>query len=133
MIGPPKSGKSFYVEQHQHELTKDPVVITSPDSVGLYDPSVFVQFSKAIREQRDIIIDLTNLTESSRARFFYQLPDEYDATAVIMAVDIDVLFDRLRKARGDEDNLHTVRKVKQMMKLYQAPSFEDFDRILHVL
>ncbi len=157
LIGPPASGKSTWraknlaatfitndtPEPHAVVISGDDLIEAEMAVTGDSYPVVFArhdfkeqkrilrnQFTQAVEEGRDIVIDRTNLTAKGRRSFLASLPRTYERVAVLFDVPETVLFERLER-RGIETGKVIPRKVvEDMIASYQPPAPGEFDRII---
>lgn len=144
LIGPPLAGKSTYLSQHENlgevisrdnaimELAKDKSSYkTAWDTVDQKEVDRVVQdrFRTARQEKKDIVVDMTNMTEKTRRKWLQQIPDYYKKRAVVFMTDFDTLHVR-NLARDQEENKYIPTDVlNSMMKRFQAPLYSEFDSI----
>ena len=137
LIGLPASGKSSYCKDKLKE-NKD-IEIVSSDAIreevfgDVNDQShngevfniVFKRVREAILNNRDVILDATNLSRKRRINFIKEMPKTF-IRAVVFAVPFEVCCER---------NAHRNRVVPQsvmerMYKQFEVPSYaEGFDDI----
>lgn len=158
LIGPPGSGKTTL----RNEILKDnpeTVVISSDDYIEMYaetmrsigiemnysqafeeidkkavEKAVLGDFERTVRTGADVLIDRTNMTRKSRAKFLNLIPDAshlpggngYQKIAMVMQTHPVVLEDRLiRRAKrtGKHIPWHVVRNMQASYEHPQAPEF----------
>lgn len=137
LIGLPASGKSSYCKDKLKE-NKD-IEIVSSDAIreevfgDVNDQShngevfniVFKRVREAILNNRDVILDATNLSRKRRINFIKEMPKTF-IRAIVFAVPFEICCER---------NAHRNRVVPQtvmerMYKQFEAPSYaEGFDDI----
>lgn len=75
------------------------------------------QFEMSVRMKRSIIIDRTNLTKKSRAKWLKDIPEEYRITAVVMKdITEDELKKRLDSRPGKEITEQVLLNMKNMFE-----------------
>lgn len=156
LIGPPGSGKSTYINDLlmiKNALCNDnyKVVVISTDDIfeelakdaGITYTEAFDKFSfkeieremfnrldTAIKENRDIIIDQTNMSVKSRARKLQKFPSNYHKEAVVFNVDRVELDRRLNEREKETGKIIPKFVVDSMLRSYQEPTkAEGFDLI----
>lgn len=153
MIGPPAAGKSTFRDSFLG-IRPDTDVFSTDDMIEAWgkdngmnyseafskvnfkamEKQMFESFNTAVANKRDILVDRTNVTLGSRARWLNRLDrvNWFKVGLVFWAPD-DVLQERLAK-RARETGKHIDWKiVKDMMNRFEAPSCNtEFDMILEI-
>ena len=157
LIGPPASGKSTWraknlstnlitndtPETHAVVISGDDLIEAEMALTGDSYPVVFArhdfkeqkrilrnQFTQAVEEGRDIVIDRTNLTVKGRRSFLASLPRTYERVAVLFDVPLPTLFERLERRGIETGKVIPVKVVEDMIASYQPPAPGEFDRII---
>lgn len=145
LIGPPCSGKSTWIKNN--DTTS--VVVSTDDLISWYASKVgktydhvfasglfnsfnkiFIQMIKDYSsENKDIIVDRTNLTTKGRAKILSLVPENYEKHAVVFNTPLKVLLER-NKIRAQETG-KTIPEfvIKNMSNSRQDPTTEEFDVI----
>lgn len=88
------------------------------------------RFNKAVKENKNIIIDNTNMTV--KARKSYQHPD-YIKTAIVFQIDDEEHQRRIKKRLNETGKLIPEDAVKRMKENYVEPSkAEGFEKIIYI-
>jgi predicted kinase len=151
LIGLPASGKSTWRSNFlaiAEQFGRDVVVVSSDDLIEAHAATkqmtyaeVFGEaskmadkearrcFAEAVASGRDIIVDRTNLTKATRAKFLSRLPETYRRHAVAFEVPPDALDERLgrRNATGKVIPPHI---IEAMRASYEPPTNDEFDEIM---
>lgn len=148
LVGLPGAGKTTWRAAHAADaavISTDDLIddfaahlgITYSDAFRQADLKAFerqalADFVEAIRNRQDIIVDRTNLSLKSRARFLPQLPAEYEKRAIIFDPPEDVLHERLATRAEQTGKFIPEHVIDAMRKSYQAPSAEEgFDAVVN--
>ena len=149
LLGLPASGKSTW-RNEMFRNYPDVVILSTDDIIEKYalannktyneifkdyidtaTTEMFQQFKKAIKEKKNIVIDRTNLTVKSRAKFLSQLPKEYVPVAIVFECHPDILVKRLVARPGKSIPDHVMEDMKSRLEM--PSSRESFDSITMVL
>jgi predicted kinase len=148
LIGLPRSGKSTWITKN----VTDEVVISRDDALVKYakelynvktyseafkalndndqkavDAIIGTVFQKAVKEGKDIVIDMTNMSKKSRRKWLAQYGG--NKKAIIFATDMDEI------ARRNEHDRKTIGKyippfvIDNMAKNFVYPQYDEFDTI----
>lgn len=148
LVGVPGTGKSTYL--NNMEDVDDAVIISRDNELQKYgkekygitsynevwkkltdnehkkiDETINNNFRKAVKERKNIIVDMTNLSNKSRRKWL-NVPKTYSKKAIIFCTDFDTIFSR-NLNRGDKklpDDL-----IKSMMKRFTPPTYDVFNNI----
>lgn len=152
MVGLPGSGKSTYINNLKQNVFYDDYVICSTDQLleniaadlnisyneahaNHYTKSIEREFKEeiwsAIKEDKNVIIDRTNLSVKSRNKMLSYFNKNYKKIAVSFDVtNIEEIKKRITN-RGDHKSI----PENILMKLagsYEIPTLEQFDEIITV-
>lgn len=149
LIGPPLSGKSFFVKKLREELDLDFDVI-SRDQI-LMDVYGSEDYNKAFSNvdqkevdkqllntlksssysNKNVIIDMTNM-KSKRRRYNLSFFENYYKVAVIFPILSDEEYEKRNSKRTmDENKTIPINVIKNMISSYQPiKRQENFDRII---
>jgi len=153
MIGPQAAGKSTFRNSYLN-LHPDTDVFSTDDMIEDWakangmtyteafskvnfksmEKQMFESFSTSVAMNKDVLVDRTNVTEGSRARWLNRLPKEnWLRVGLIFWASDDVLKERLER-RGRETGKYIDWKiVKDTMERYQPPSCnKEFDLIIEI-
>jgi len=148
LIGVPASGKSTWIAQHSVfdwsntvVISTDAIIDRRAESQGKTYSEVFSKEIKsataemhdklrvAIKTDRDIIWDQTNVTAKSRASKLAQVPDTYTKVAVFFATPEPAeLQRRLASRPGKTIPAHIVQGMASQLE--PPTEAEGFDRII---
>lgn len=136
LVGLPGAGKSTW-RQKQHgyvHVSSDDYIDWVAERNGMSYNDVFKDFIKdaeafsmsqfeyAIKNNRDIIIDRTNLSRKSRAKFLSKLPKTYTKEAITFSISDEDHEINLNSRPGKNIPPHIVESMKNN---YEGPSFEE--------
>lgn len=149
MIGVPGSGKSTWIKNQ--EETDDAIILSTDAFIedaaiadGKTYNEVFEEYflkayaqlledlEYAIKNNKDIIWDQTNLNLRTRRYKLGKIPGYYKKVAVHCSIPDD-LHERLELRKKEQDKYISDDTIEDMMKNYEKPTvFEKFDRIIEV-
>ena len=149
LVGPPGSGKSTW---RDHMRPSDAIVVSTDDVVERWGAERGLNYTQAFRsidfkvaereamtafatglaERRDIVVDRTNMTLKSRARFLAQVPRDYRKIAVVFDVPADELRARLAQRAAATGKTIPAAVVTDMLAKYEPPTADEFDEIVRV-
>lgn len=146
LVGLPYSGKSFLAKSlglyngNYTVISSDLMVQGYAESVGKTYNDVFKDYIEqaqkdavslmqdSLRLKKDIVIDQTNLTISSRKRKLSQVSKEYEKICIVVPQPSDEELE-LRKATRTS-HIIPEEALRQMKSIYQQPTLEEgFDSI----
>jgi predicted kinase len=151
LIGLPGSGKSTWIRNNAN-IIGDAAIVSSDDFIeakgaedGLNYSQAFDKhigaavahsketFRNAVKNNKNIVIDQTNMGKKKRMSWLSQVGNKYHKVAVSFDVPETELMKRL-KARADETGKHIPSHVvDQMAKNYNPPTKEEgFDKIIYM-
>ena len=152
LVGLPASGKSTWTANKLKNSPYSFSIISSDDKIESYakaqgktysevfqdyaataQQEIWQDFKKAIKAEKNIIWDQTNMTIKKRKSILSQLPNGYVKTAVVFKINDDELVRRLN-SRAEKEGKHIPEHViKSMTKSYQEPTEnEGFDNVIFV-
>jgi len=101
-------------------------------SMKTFEKKMFEEMKNAILENKDIIVDRTNMSSKVRKKFLELIPKSYSKIAVVFKISSEELNNRLKK-REQETGKHIPDFVmSSMSKSYEEPTKEEFDKIIFV-
>lgn len=148
LVGVPNSGKSTWIKQY----TQGAVVISRDDTLMEYaqengiegnysevwksltdedqkniDKKVQEKFQNAVKEGKDIVIDMTNTSKKSRRKWLANVSKDYRKEAVVFVTTYDNIFER-NKIRAEETGKFIPEGViDNMMKGFIVPMYNEID------
>ena len=147
LIGAPASGKSTWRAANK----KNHVIISSDDILdalaeeegisyseafrlyaGRADKECRLAFAEAIKAKSDIIVDRTNMSKKSRAKFLSAVPSVYDCKAVVFRVERETLLERAGARSEATGKFIAPWVIDQMTHSYQPPGVDEFDEIVYI-
>lgn len=151
LVGLPGSGKSTWVKS-KLTSTNEYIIISSDAEIETYARSKGVRYSDvfdeyvktatsmmrtklddAIKNNKNIIWDQTNMSKKKRRSILQGLPPNYKKIAVIFDIDNVELSQRLKK-REDEEGKHIPSHIiDNMRRSYEPPTeSEGFDSVIRI-
>lgn len=149
LVGLPACGKSTFIQngdfQNHEIISSDNLIEAYAKTVNKTYEEVFSEYIKiasrkihelydeALKSNKNIIIDRTNLTEKSRNIFLSKAPNHYKKFAVVFDID-----ETLRHSRHEERKEKTGKcipdhVIDNMRQTYQEPSIaEGFHEIIKI-
>jgi predicted kinase len=148
LIGPPLSGKDTWIKQN---FNPSDIVMISRDQILLdvygsdnYDEAfknvnqkevdrvLISTIQKASKENKNVIINMTNMTRKRRMYNLDFFGDEYYKVAVIFPILDEAEYERRNlKRKEEEQKFIPTHVLKNMISSYQTVSKEEgFDKIV---
>ena len=150
-VGTPASGKSTWIreEVNARNLYPNPIVLSSDGIIeelcqaeGLtYDEGFSKYIKRATAEffqlltvnlslGKNVMVDRTNLTRTSRKKILDLVPEDYKKVAIVFYCDPDIQDERLLSRPGKTIPPHV---IKSMRGSYEPPELDEgFDSITYV-
>lgn len=152
LIGPPASGKSTWRAKYLETMSRPTTIISSDDEIEAYarqhgltyteafskvdfqdiDGKIMRNFRMALLFGDDIIIDRTNMKQSSRKHMMKIVPDTYQKHAVVFQVPRAELQRRLDARAKATGKFIPPKVVEDMLASFVPPSQAEFDEIDYV-
>lgn len=146
LIGPAGAGKTVY------RATLNAVAISTDDLIEQWasvhgvtyteafrqvdlraiERQMMITFETAMLAEQDIVIDRTNMSRKTRAKFLTRLPASYRRIAVVFTVPREVLNRRLDERAARTGKCIAAEVVDAMLARYQPPGEDEFDTIVQV-
>ena len=131
MVGSPASGKSFY----SRELEKKGYLRINKDTMKI-DKVIQKEFNAGLKEGRNIVIDNTNSTKESRAKWINAAKKaSYTVTIVWMNFPLPVVefLDNYRIAQNKNENTHVpIVAMRVYYKKLEEPTQEECDYLYEI-
>ena len=146
MIGLPMSGKSTWIQNFLKEnndftiASRDDLIlelggnktyneayksIDSKEVNKLFNERV----DQLIKERKNILFDLTNMSRKWRKKTLNKLPNSYKKTAQVILSDLDTLQKRNEFRKVSEGKEIPWSALEMMIKSFTPPMFDEFDEI----
>lgn len=94
------------------------------------DKLIDKEFSTYIKDNKNILIDMTMTSKKSRKRFLSKIPSTYNKTAYVLLTGMKEIFTR-NKIRYKETGKHIPKSVIiSMMKSFNLPNTEEFNNVI---
>ncbi len=149
LVGPPGSGKSTWIRSN---CDSSFVVISTDDELELIAKSMNStyneihstkykqaeataksKFAKAIKDNKNIVWDQTNMGSKKRRGILSSVPGRYRKVAVVFNVEREELDKRLEKRRQETGKHIPKSVVDDMINRYEYPSTQEgFNEIIEV-
>lgn len=144
LVGIPYSGKSFYLDNYSSKNNNNQVIVSRDalitnkypdldyheawklvdhDAINLELDSIF---RAAVKNNKNIVVDMTNLSKKSRNSKLSQIPKNYSKTAIVFYTGMSKIKERIEK-RKDKNISQYV--LDRMMNSFQLPTYSEFDEI----
>lgn len=144
LVGPPCSGKSTWIKNNGvgfKVMSRDEVIMDMGKGKSYNDAFRSVDQDKVnaeydrrrrevIKTEKQIIFDLTHMTEKSRRKSLAGLPKDMKRTAVVFLTPFEVLQERNQKRNKEEGKFIPAHAMENMMGSFAFPLLtEGFDEI----
>lgn len=117
--------RDFYIECAADVMRADYDDAFAAVDHAAIDRNVAAYFADLIRLQRDVVVDLTNLTVKSRAKWLHRLPPHYCSGAVVFCAPQCVLEHRLASRKGKTVPADVLAKMRErFVRPSKAEGFE---------
>lgn len=154
LVGLPCSGKSSYIDrkkENNHEfvvISKDDVIMEMGKVLGhteytdvykvLTDKQhkeayaeTMRRFQEAVKDRKDIVIDLTNMSKKSRNKWIHGLK-KYNKVATVMLAGESMLISRNLIRNQEQGKFIPAGVYSNMMKTFLIPTLYEFDEVRFV-
>jgi predicted kinase len=142
LIGLPCSGKSTYRSKNQDNIVicRDDILLNMSKSKSDYkqafdtiNPSevnteLMNLFKENLRQQKNMILDLTNLKKTGRSGFLDNCP-HYHKKAIIFLTPFSIIKKRNIERDKKENKFIPEDVLIEMMKSFDPPTYQEFDEI----
>jgi putative nucleotidyltransferase with HDIG domain len=140
-IGTPGSGKSTHLEKYYDKntvvISRDSLVeeigrgetynemwkSLSDEEQKEIDIRLMKKFNAAIREKRNIVVDMTNMSKKSRRKWVSNAPN-HEKIAIFFMTSIETIMQRNKNRIGKEIPNFV---IQNMMKSFSFPSYDEFN------
>jgi len=158
LIGPPCSGKDYYMmnemalDEEFVIISRDAVLMEFGQLMGLgaeyseiwkkltdeyqkaIDQIVLMQYNDSIKERKNIVINMTNMSRKSRLKWLknplmIRKNCNYFKEAIVFGVDYDTLFQRNNKRFEMSGKFIPDYVMHNMMAGFAFPMYDEFDSI----
>ena len=144
LVGPPMAGKSSWVKNNAKDhlvLCRDQFILKLGKTQNYDDAFLTVDQDKvnqaydafkreALKSGKDLVFDLTHMTEKSRRRSLAGLPKDMKRKAVVFLVGYKTLLARNKDRSTKENKNINAHTLKNMMGNFAVPLYsEGFDEI----
>lgn len=142
LIGPPGSGKTSWIIKHRQDqiiISTDNLIEAWASERGLtyseawasaplgdIEKQMKAEYRAALLEDKNIIVDRTNMSKKIRHKLLCHVPTHYKKYAVLFEVDRKELDRRLLLRPGKHISAFV---MASMMARYEEPTKEEFDEV----
>ena len=140
LIGPPRSGKSTWINSYNINdviISRDSYVeklgvgdtysqkwnSLSSNAQSEIDKLIQKDFNEAIKANKNVVIDMTNMSKKSRRKWLADAKD-YTKIARVFIEDTETLL-----SRNTLDKTISKEVIESMQKRFVIPTYEEFDII----
>ena len=147
LVGVSNSGKSTYIEKRKAEgfdgvvISRDALVMTyggcdtyaacwdalDENTHREIDARLDRDFAQAVKEERSIIVDMTNLGRKSRRRWLSKTPESYHRVATVFLTPLEEI--RRRNDAQKPDKHIPSHVIDAMVKRFEYPLYDEVDAI----
>lgn len=156
LVGSPLSGKTTFISDSDLEknsviVSRDSLMMSMSKEMGFdltysevwkkftelelheqVDEKLNNIFSSLVREGKNIVIDMTNLSRKRRNKFLSQVGKKYQKRAFVFLTDIEELEKRNVDRNKQQGKYISTELILNMNKSYSEPNYSEFDEILYV-
>ncbi len=147
LIGTPYSGKSYYTKYMKNNSKSDYKnfeIVSRDDMIDILNTDkepydVFFKkvnqntvntllehsFNKNINENKNIIVDMTNMSKKARRSKLLKFPKSYKKTAIVFLTDMELITKRML----DRDKKVPASVINEMVNGFSLPDYSEFHEI----
>lgn len=149
MVGLPGCGKSTYIKRNlsnYYIISRDDLIEkygvgenyrrkwnyihSSKERLEEVDKILEKKINSAIKEKRNIVIDMTNLSKKGRRRILSKVRNKsYKKTAVLFSTSKEDSFKQAQQRKGKEISLSV---YDMMIKKFTFPLFDEIDELIFI-
>jgi predicted kinase len=118
----------FKISTYSHVWDK----LTEEDNLEI-DKLLELKFQTAFKERRNIIIDMTNMSNKRQRKWVNKTNKKYNSFATVFFTNHSNLITRLHKRKSETGKYISYSVVRYMMKNFMVPNYKDFDNIEYIL
>jgi len=144
LIGVPNTGKSTYIKNINNNVTvisRDNVLMRVGPYIeynknwdwatinNKHDEITAItrqEFNNAIKFDKNIIIDMTNVSRKSRRKYLASIPKYYTKKAIVFVTPYEEIFRRNENRKGKQLNM---KVMNDMFRGFIVPTYGEFDEI----
>lgn len=148
LVGPPLSGKDTFISKLEIDnlevISRDAIVLELSPGMNyneafstvnqkLVDKTLKARIREASSENKNVIINLTNLRKRGRRSFLLKFSDEYKKIAIIFPILSMDEYDKRNSFRTEsEGKTISMKVIKEMIDGYEAiDELENFDKVIN--
>jgi predicted kinase len=150
LVGPPASGKSTWKAENAKNaitISRDDIVDELRKGTGMTYAETFSNkefqskvnmelenhINKTMNSRKDIVVDMTNMTVSSRKKILSKVPFGYTKNVVVFKTSRAEILKRLEKREKETGKHVGINIVDDMINKYEEPTKEEgFDNIKYI-
>jgi len=86
-------------------------------------------FKEAVKANKNVVIDMTNMSRKTRRKWLANVPKNYSKTAVVFAVDYEEILKRSNNRNKETGKYISPLVIKQLAKGFMVPTYDEVDKI----
>lgn len=144
-IGIPYSGKTTFIENCLNDdytiISRDKLITNIYPHIPYHESfqkvnheEIDIQLQKnlveTVRNRKDFVVDMTNLSRKSRRRKLSYIPNKYKKTAIVHYIGKKELE---KRHENRNDKIINIEVINKMINSFNVPLFDEFDEIRFII
>jgi predicted kinase len=140
LVGPPLSGKDTFLKENflgKEIISRDDILMSLSGENDyskafktvdqkLVDKILRERINSAISQEKDVVINMTNLTKKGRRKFLQQFPESYLKVAVVFPkLEMETYFERNEKRLREENKFIPTSVIKDMVERWEEVTLDE--------